>query len=135
MSVDLSALPRTAFPSSERVYRALRDRIVEGTLPPGTRLTEMDLAQQFDSSRTPVREALKRLSAEGLVSTDPARGLIVRDLDAAEAEEIFVIREVIDGLAGRLAAPRVSDDDLTKLRVLMDEQCECARDGDWLQMT
>jgi DNA-binding GntR family transcriptional regulator len=135
MSVNLNALPLATLPSSERVYRSLRDHIVEGQLPPGTRLIELDLAQQFESSRTPVREALKRLSAEGLVSMDPARGMIVRDVDPVEAEEIYVIREVIDGLAGRLAAPRASDDDLTKLHVLIDAQRDAVRDGDWLEMT
>jgi DNA-binding GntR family transcriptional regulator len=128
-------LSLAALPSSERVYRSLRDRIVTGGLPPGARLVELELAQQFDSSRTPVREALKRLSAEGLVSIDPARGMVVREIDPAEAEDIYVIREVIDGLAGRLAAPRVTDDDVTKLRVLMDTQRECVSDGDWLEMT
>src|SRR5690348_17070326 len=117
-------LSLAALPSSERVYRSLRDRIVTRGLPPGARLVELELAQQFDSSRTPVREALKRLSAEGLVSIDPARGMVVREIDPAEAEDIYVIREVIDGLAGRLAAPRVTDDDVTKLRVLMDTQRE-----------
>ena len=133
MTTDLLSL--AALPSSERVYRSLRDRIVQGKMPPGTRLVEVDLAQQFDSSRTPVREALKRLSAEGLVSIDPARGMVVREVDPVEAEEIYVIREVIDGLAGRLAAPRVTDDDMTRLRVLMDTQRECVQDGDWLEMT
>ncbi|HEY8691328.1 MAG TPA: GntR family transcriptional regulator [Chloroflexota bacterium] len=134
-AMTIDALALAALPSSERVYRSLRDRIVEGKLPPGTRLVEFELAQQFDSSRTPVREALKRLSAEGLVSIDPARGMVVREIDAVQAEEIYVIREVIDGLAGRLAAPRVTEDDLTRLRVLMDTQRECVQDGDWLEMT
>jgi DNA-binding GntR family transcriptional regulator len=134
MSANLRLLPLATLPSSERVYRSLRDHILEGKLPPGTRLTELDLAQQFESSRTPVREALKRLGAEGLVSIDPGRGMVVREIDAAEAEEIYVIREVIDGLAGRLAAPRASEDDLTKLRVLIDTQRECLREGDWPEM-
>ncbi len=134
MSVDLRVLPLAALPSNERVYRSLRDHILEGRLPPGTRLVELELAAQFESSRTPVREALKRLSAEGLVSTDPLRGLVVRDIDPVEAEEIYVIREVIDGLAGRLAAPRVSEDDLTKLAVLLETQRECLHEGDWLEM-
>lgn len=121
-------------PSSERVYRALRDSILNGRMPPGSRLVELDLAQQFESSRTPVREALTRLSAEGLVALDGARGMVVRAVDAAEAEEIFVIREVIEGLAGRLAAPRISDDGITKLQVIMDTQRECLREQDWLEL-
>src|SRR5579862_2474639 len=99
MTVDLSLLSTGALPSSERVYRTLRDHIVEGKLLPGTRLVELDLAAQFASSRTPVREALARLTAEGLVAQDPQRGTVVRELDAEEAEEIYVLREAIDGLA------------------------------------
>jgi len=128
IALDLS------LPSSERVYRSLRDLILEGQLPPGSRLVELELAQQFESSRTPVREALTRLSGEGLVSVDSARGMVVREVDPAEAEEIFVIREVIEGLAGRLAAPRISEDGLTKLRVIMDTQRECLQDGDWPEL-
>lgn len=132
MSVDLSLLAPAALPSSERVYRALRDHIVEGKLLPGTRLVELDLAAQFASSRTPVREALTRLTAEGLVAQDPLRGTVVREIDHAEAEEIYILREVIDGLAGRLAAARVNDDDISKLRLLIDTQQECVAEGDWL---
>jgi DNA-binding GntR family transcriptional regulator len=134
MPVDLSFLSPAALPSSERVYRTLRDHIVEGKLLPGTRLVELDLAAQFASSRTPVREALARLSAEGLVAQDGVRGTVVREIDPAEAEEIYVLREVIDGLAGRLAAPRVSEEDTAKLWLLVETQRECVAEGDWLEL-
>src|SRR5579859_305101 len=74
-------------PSSERVYRGLRHLILTGALPPVARLIELQLAQQFDVSRTPVREALARLTAEGLAVADPVRGLVVRDVDPAEVED------------------------------------------------
>jgi DNA-binding GntR family transcriptional regulator len=73
--------------NSERVYRGLRDRILTGALPPVARLVEIQLAQQFDVSRTPVREALKRLTAEGLAVADPVRGLVVRDVDPRGSTE------------------------------------------------
>src|SRR5205823_75663 len=110
------------------------DHILEGKLLPGTRLVELELAAQFASSRTPVREALTRLSAEGLLSQDVMRGTVVREIDPVEAEEIYVLREVIDGLAGRLAAPRVSEDDLAKLQLLIETQRECVVEGDWLEL-
>lgn len=134
MTVDLSYLEPAALPSSERVYRTLRDHIVEGKLLPGTRLVELELAAQFASSRTPVREALTRLTAEGLVAQDGVRGTVVRELDPAEAEEIYVLREVIDGLAGRLAASRVNADDVVQLRLLIDTQHDCIAEGDWLEL-
>ena len=128
MSIDL------ALPSSERVYRSLRDGIIDGQLLPGQRLVEVELAQRFASSRTPVREALKRLGMEGLVSNDPVRGMVVRELDAGEAEEIYVIREAIDGLAGRLAAQRITEDDIMKLDLLIERQRECIGAGDWREL-
>ncbi|HEX2766415.1 MAG TPA: GntR family transcriptional regulator [Candidatus Limnocylindria bacterium] len=118
-------------PSSERVYQALRHRILAGMLEPGSRLVELQLATEFTVSRTPVREALKRLTAEGLIRVDPVRGIVVSDVDARELEEIFVVREVLDGLAARLAAGRVSSTDLTKLHLLMDMMRDAVRTGQW----
>ena len=118
-------------PSSERVYQALKHRILAGMLEPGMRLVELQLASEFSVSRTPVREALKRLTAEGLLRVDPVRGIVVSDVDARELEEIFVVREVLDGLAARLAANRVSSTDLTKLHLLMDMMRESVRSGQW----
>ncbi len=118
-------------PSSERVYRGLRDQILTGALEPNARLVELQLAAQFAVSRTPVREALKRLTAEGLVSVDPLRGMVVRDVDAAELEDIYVIREMLEGLAARLAAERITPTDLTKLHLLMELMEESARAQRW----
>src|SRR5690242_16601242 len=97
--------------SSERVYRGLREQILTGNLAPAVRLVELQLAQHFAVSRTPVREALKRLIAEGLVVADANRGMIVRDVDPAEVEDIYVVRESLDGLAARLAATHCSAED------------------------
>jgi len=118
-------------PSSERVYRALRNQILTGTLAPRTRLVELQVAQLFAVSRTPVREALKRLIAEGLVVGDALRGMVVRDVDPAEVEDIYIIREVLDGLAARLAAARATPDDLTRLHLLMELMAESAAAQRW----
>jgi DNA-binding GntR family transcriptional regulator len=118
-------------PNSERVYRALRDQILTGALAPLTRLVELHVAQQFAVSRTPVREALKRLIAEGLVVGDALRGMVVRDVDPAEVEDIYIIREVLDGLAARLAAARATPTDLTRLHLLMEMMEESASAQRW----
>jgi DNA-binding GntR family transcriptional regulator len=120
-----------SLPSSDRVYRGLRKYILNGTLAPSTRLVELQLASQFDVSRTPVREALKRLAAEGLVALDPVRGMVVREINPAEAEDIYVIREVLDGLGARLAAGRISAGSLAKLHVLTELMQEAADDHRW----
>jgi DNA-binding GntR family transcriptional regulator len=105
--------------SSERVYQELKRRILGGQLPPRTRLVELRLAQDLDVSRTPVREALKRLMAERLVSVDPVGGIVVTHVDDQELEEIYMIREVLDGLAARLAAQRATAIEVRKFRRLM----------------
>lgn len=130
-----SALPESpynnnhALPSGERVYQGLRSAILRGQLAPNARLVELNLAAEFGVSRTPVREALKRLSAEGLVTSDSSRGLVVRGLSFREVEEIYEVREVLDGLATRLAARRISQQELAKLRVLLELMGEHTRRG------
>ena len=120
-----------ALPNSERVYRSLRDQILTGALAPLTRLVELHVAQQYAVSRTPVREALKRLIAEGMVVGDPMRGMVVRDVDPAEVEDIYIIREVLDGLAARLGAARATATDLVKLGLLMELMQESAAAQRW----
>jgi DNA-binding GntR family transcriptional regulator len=107
-------------PSSEYVYRSLRDRIISGDLAPDTRLIELAIASEFRVSRTPVREALKRLAAENLVLADPARGIIVHAPDASEIEDVFIVREALDGLAARLAAHRITPSEIGRLEVIVD---------------
>jgi DNA-binding GntR family transcriptional regulator len=107
-------------PSSEFVYRHLKDQIISGQLAPDTRLVELNIAAEFGVSRTPVREALKRLAAEKLVLADPARGMVVHAPDANEIEDVFVVREALDGLAARLAAHRITPSELSRLRLIVD---------------
>ena len=125
------AIEADGLPSSERAYRGMREQILAGILPPGTRLVELQLAAQFNVSRTPVREALKRLTAEGLVATNPLSGLVVREVNGNEVEDIYAIREALDGLAARLAAERATDADLARLRLLMELMGESARTEHW----
>lgn len=121
----------SSLPSSERVYQDLRDQILTGVLVPNERLVELQLASEFNVSRTPIREALKRLAAEGLVSVEPLRGTVVRDIDATEVEDIYTIREVLDGLAVNLAAQRITAPDLAKLHLLGELMQESARARRW----
>jgi DNA-binding GntR family transcriptional regulator len=106
--------------SSERAYRELRGRILSGELAPSTRLVEQRVAEELAVSRTPVREALKRLMSEGLVRVEAGGRVVVRDIDPREVEETYVIREVLDGLAARLAAQRVSATQLARFHTVME---------------
>jgi DNA-binding GntR family transcriptional regulator len=112
--------PTDGLPSSELVYRHLKDDIITGALEPGSRLVELEIAAEFGVSRTPVREALKRLTAEKLVLADPARGVVVHAPDPGEIEDVFVVREALDGLAARIAAHRITPSELSRLRLIVD---------------
>jgi DNA-binding GntR family transcriptional regulator len=114
-------------PSSERVYRQLRQMILSGELPPQTRLVEIHLGEQFGVSRTPVREALKRLTAEKLVLGDPVRGLIVHAPEPHEVSEVYLVRESLESLASRLAAQRISADELRQLRVILESMRDAVK--------
>ena len=107
-------------PSSERVYRQLKEMIISGELPPHTRLVELQFAAEFGVSRTPVREALKRLTADKLVHADPVRGLVVHEPEPHEIQDVYLVREVLEGLATRLAAQRIAPEELQRLRAILD---------------
>ncbi len=104
-----------------QVADRLRDLIVTGELEPGARLNERLLCERFNISRTPLREALKILSAEGLITLLPNRGAVVTKLTMEEAEDMFQVMAVLEGLAGELAGKRATDADIRKIRALHDD--------------
>lgn len=94
------------------VYASLRRALVSGDFDPGEPLTEGELCRRFDVSRTPVREALAKLERDQLVRVVPKKGAFVRTLSHAEIRELYQLREALEALAIRLAAPRVERADL-----------------------
>jgi DNA-binding GntR family transcriptional regulator len=98
------------------VYDSLRQEVVSGALPAGTRLSEPVLAAELSTSRTPVREALRRLEQDGLVEKSRGGGLQVAALTRDGAAEIMGIRSVLEGYAAGLAARRITAEELTALR-------------------
>ena len=100
----------------ERVAGAIQARVLSGAVPVGTRLRQESLAEEFGVSRTPVREALRQLQATGLVELEPNRGAVVRGPSAREIREAYEVRAELEGLAAELAAERISDRDLLRLR-------------------
>lgn len=93
---------------SERVFERIRDRIIDGTLAPGERLRERELAAELEVSRVPVREALPRLLDAGYIAAGPGRGTVVRDFDRAEVIELFDVRAHLDVLVAESAARNVA---------------------------
>ena len=107
----------------------IREAIVRGELPPGTRLVLEELSQRYDISMTPIREAFSILESEGLIAQPPHRGAVVTALDREELLELYAIRGAIEGLATLHGVPRLADDDLANLSQLFEQLAQFA--GDW----
>ena len=99
---------------------AIREAILDGSLAPGSRLKEAQLARELGISRTPIREALLLLQSDGLIETMPNRGATVRCYAPADLDELYQLRAVLEGHAARVAADRIGPDELAILR----ESCQ-----------
>lgn len=114
----------------DEVVARLRELVLEGELAPGTRVPEKALCERFGVSRTPLREALKVLAAEGLVTLLPNRGAEVTRLTPHEAEEMFAVMAVLEAAAGEAACARISDAEIAELSDLHEQMLERFRAGD-----
>lgn len=114
----------------QRVYTHLRGEILSGALPPGTELQEVALSATLGVSRGPIREAIGRLAAEGLVTVRPRRGAVVRELSTEEFLEAYQVREALEVMAVRLAVPRLTEADVEVLETHIAEMTACADGGD-----
>jgi DNA-binding GntR family transcriptional regulator len=103
-------------PQSERLYELLSNAIISGEIAPGASMTEPGLAQRYGVSRAPLREALRRLEERQLIERSAYRGMRVVELSPRMVEELYEIREALEGLACRRAASRVGDPEATLLR-------------------
>ncbi len=113
--------------SSDRAFEVLRADILRGRHRPGRRLGEVGLAQELGMSRTPVREALRRLAADGLVELSANRGARVVEHDAADLDSVFVLRAHAEGIAARTAARTATDEDVEELQRLAVAVADAAR--------
>lgn len=120
------------FLQSTSVYELICEDIRNGNLRPGGRLRESELAARFNVSRTPVREAIRRLEVEGLVDHQPRTGAVVRKLDYPELMELYEMRTVLEGTAARLAARAASPVELEELQQLNDEMRDAVIGSDLL---
>ena len=103
---------------TEQAYRALEELITTLALPPGTVLGEQSLAQRLQIGRTPIREALQRLSRDGLVVVLPRRGILVSDINIGTHLRLIETRRVLEQLIARLAAERATADDRTRFTLI-----------------
>src|SRR3712207_1680997 len=107
---------RPPLTKADYAYSEVRERIMSGALPQGATVSQEALAAELNVSTTPLREAMRRLSSEGLVVLDAHRDARVAPLTAAEARSLFEIRQQLDPLAVRLAAERRDEVDLARIR-------------------
>lgn len=115
----------------ELLFKHLRHLILSGRFETGQKLVEEELAEQFGVSRTPVREALHKLEIEGLVRYQPRRGVIVTGFSAEDVDEIYAAREVLEGLAARLAAERGTDAEIAELGRRLVQMNRASAAGDF----
>ena len=111
----------------DEVASQLRERIFAGELPPGTFLDEVRLAEQMSISRTPLREALKVLTAEGLVRHEPRRGCFVNEVTEQDLDEIFPVIGLLEGRCAYEAAQHASDADIEALEALHQKLAKHAK--------
>ena len=129
--IDLGAPLRTR---QEIIIDRLRSAILRGDLRPGQKLDQNELADLLKVSRSPIREALRTLSAEGLVEVIPHRGAVVAELSAAELEEILTLRGVLEGMAARLAVPKMTDEQIQTLGTILEEIDHAADPDQWVEL-
>ena len=107
---------------SELVYQKMREAIQQGALRPGQRIMEIEVAEWLKVSRTPVREALRRLESDGMLTLEPRTGLVVASLSRQAMLELYVMREVLEGTAARLCARHASDLEVMELEELVKRE-------------
>lgn len=109
----------------ERILSTIRAAIVNGQIRPGTRIMEPELAERFGISRTPIREAIRQLESEGLISVIPRKGAIVASISPQDISNFYELKMILEGHAARLAAKNLTENDLTKMETV-NRQIEAA---------
>ena len=127
--VDIRGLIRN-LTYSEQAREVIRHLIFNGTYRPGQRLKEVEVSRELGISRAPVREAIQGLANEGLIEIVPQKGAIVAEFDADKVRQLYEVREALEVMAARLAAQRASDQQLEKLRELLDKTTNAIEDDE-----
>jgi len=116
MTAEILSIPRAAL--HEQVAMRLRQMLVENRIPPGAKLNERELAEVLRVSRTPLREAIKMLAAEGLVELVPNRGAIAVSLSETDVLNTFEVMAGLEAMSGELAAQRITDEELAEIKAM-----------------
>ena len=114
----------------EKILETIRDAIIKGSLKPGERVSEPELAERFGISRTPIREAFRQLESEGYLEVIPRRGAVVASLSERDVVEFYAIKSILEGHAARIAAERMTEKELERLETINQRLQQIAVDGD-----
>ena len=114
----------------EKILETIRDAILKGSLKPGERVSEPELAERFGISRTPIREAFRQLESEGYLLVIPRKGAVVASLSARDIEEFYAIKIILEGFAARMAAEKLTEKDLERLEAINERLAQIAKEGD-----
>lgn len=106
------------------IFESLQAEILDGAIRPGDRLKEADLAERFGLSRTPVREALRRLETRGLLVHEPHKGMVVAELEPSAIGELYVMREILDAAAAALAAQHATETEIAAMEAQVERDRE-----------
>jgi DNA-binding GntR family transcriptional regulator len=104
--------------TSDRVYEAMKEEIITGQLPPGSIISELTLAERYQTSRTPVREACQFLQKDGLLEAVPHKGFFVAEITMKQVQDIYQLRLVLEGTCARIAAEKITRSELQELEAL-----------------
>ena len=116
-------------PLREMVYEELKMQILKGSIIPGTRMMEVELAEEMGVSRTPIREAIRKLEKEGLVTIEPRRGAYASMISTEDMVEILEVRQDLEGLAAYFAANRMTDEQMAELKEVSNNYNEAVKRG------
>ncbi|WIV12276.1 GntR family transcriptional regulator [Proteiniborus sp. MB09-C3] len=131
MDIDLDKLDLHDYkPLREIVFESIREAILDGRLKPGERVMEIQLAEKLGVSRTPVREAIRKLELEGLLIMEPRKGAYVADVSLKDVVDVLEVRSSLEGLAASLAAIRASEEEIQLLREKSTQFKECIEKSD-----
>jgi len=115
---------------NERVYRRIRESVLMGAFMPNSRLDEQSLADEMGVSRTPIREAIGKLTKEGLVEHRPYQGNFIRSFNATQVNDLYEVRKALEALAVRLAVPHLTDMQVEEFGALLDAGQHALDTGD-----
>ena len=114
----------------EKILETIRDAILKGSLKPGERVSEPELAERFGISRTPIREAFRQLESEGYLEVIPRKGAVVASLSERDIEEFYAIKIILEGFAARMAADNLTAKDIERLETINERLQQIAKEGD-----